>query len=345
MIKRETIIYAFAFVKTLTAKKIYNSLLLRFSYWWSVIIKNQYHWGYMENLSIEPTNLCNLKCPECPSGNNSMTRSRMFLSEENYRKTINQTFRHLVYLQLYFQGEPFMHPKITDYIKYAVNKNIFTSTSTNGHFLSPESCNKIVNSGLHQIIISIDGTTQKTYEKYRVGGSFVKVISGIKNLQKAKLENKKHHPHIVIQFVVFSTNEHQIQEIKRLAKELGISDLRLKSAQIENYKDGNALMPKNPKFNRYKKNKNENYTLQRKRNFKCFRVWNGSVISANGNLLPCCFDKNGSFKYTEQNNTNINQQWKNKSAKLFRKNVWQSENNYNICKNCTEGLRQTWFKQ
>lgn len=303
------------------------------------------HWGKVESLSIEPTNLCNLKCPECPSGNNQMTRARLFLNNENFKKIIDETWKHLVYLQLYFQGEPFMHPKVTELIKYATQKNIFTTTSTNGHFLTSSNCEKIIDSRLQQIIVSIDGTTQNTFEKYRVGGSLDKVIQGIENLQAAKTEHNSKLPHIVIQFVVFSTNEHEIPDIKKLAKKLNVDDLRLKSAQIDEYHSGNELMPKNDKYNRYTKQKDGTFELKRKNNFKCFRIWNGAVVSADNELLPCCFDKDAKHNYAQLNQETIMSSWKNNQAIDFRKKIWKNYSQHEICRNCSEGLKKTWFKK
>jgi sulfatase maturation enzyme AslB (radical SAM superfamily) len=105
------LIDAIEFIKTITSKKIINAFLLRFSYFISKTLTIYLHWGKIESLSIEPTNLCNLKCPECPSGNNSMTRSRVFLAINHFENTINQVASHLTYLQLFFQGEPFYIPK------------------------------------------------------------------------------------------------------------------------------------------------------------------------------------------------------------------------------------------
>lgn len=331
------------FLKTVTVMKIWNSVLIRLSYFFSLLLKTYIHWGKPESLSVEPTNLCNLKCPECPSGNNKMKRSRLFLDELTYKNIINEVHKHLTYLQLYFQGEPFMHPKITDYIKYATNKHIYTTTSTNGHFLTTENCEKIVGSGLHQIIISVDGTTQQSFEKYRVGGSLDKVLSGIKTLQSIKASRNSKLPHIAIQFVVFSTNEHEINSIKKLCKDLNIADLRLKSAQIDNYQKGNSLMPKNDKYNRYKILKNGSYELKRKKNFKCFRVWSTPVISSNNKLLPCCFDKDGNYPFNSKGINNINANWKNKTAVDFRKLVWKNNQQFEMCRNCSEGLKRTWF--
>lgn len=332
-----------AFLKTSTLRKLINGLMLRTSYYLSILLKKQIIWGKPESLSVEPTNLCNLKCPECPSGNDSLNRPRLFLSESVYKSLIDDGRKYLSYLQLYFQGEPFMHPKISDFIAYAVKRKIFVTTSTNGHFLTPENCKKIVDSGLHQLIISIDGTTQSVFEKYRVGGSLDQVISGIRNLQRAKKESKNKLPHIAIQFVVFKQNEHQIKDIKELARQLNIADLRLKSAQIEDFKNGSDLMPKNEKYNRYSKTSGGNYTLKRKSDFKCFRVWTGSVVSAEGDVLPCCFDKEAKYKYGNLNGSTLLNVWKNPTAKDFKSMVWNNPKQIDICQNCTEGLSKTWF--
>lgn len=343
MLKNYPLFFIFTFFKTLSRKKVANAFLLRLSYFLSKITQKYLHYGSIESLSVEPANTCNLECPECPVGRKILNRSIKFLSFYDFKKIIDQTYKKLIYLQLYFQGEPFIHKQIYDFINYAVSKKIFTSTSTNGHFLSNGNCEKIVHSGLHQLIVSIDGTTQETFEKYRKGGNLEKVLRGIKNLQKAKAKFKKKLPHIVIQFVVFGTNEHQIEEIKLIAKNLKIKDLRLKSAQLANFKNGNKLMPKNKKYRRYKKNKKGIYELKRKNNFKCFRVWSSAVVSSNMELLPCCFDKSAEYSFGSVGLKPLSQEWKNKLAISFRKNVWKNSSKYSICKNCSEGLKKTWF--
>lgn len=329
---------AVVFIQSLTAKKILNSILLRTSYLLSKRFKMHYHWGKPEFLTIEPTNLCNLKCPECPSGNNQMTRSRLFLSESNYLQCIEEFGEYLINLQLFFQGEPFIHPKIFDFISQATNHGIYTSTSTNGHFLTEVNCNKIVNSGLKRLIISVDGASQATYEKYRVGGSLDTVLRGIDNMVEARNKAGMHYPTIIIQFVVFKTNEHEILAIKKLAKKANVDRLELKSAQIDQFEKGNKLIPTLNRYSRYIKVKEGVFKLKRKDGFKCKRIWNGAVISAQGQMLPCCFDKNADYAYDSENNAS-QFTWKTERAKLFRKQVWHNSNQIKMCQNCSEGLK------
>lgn len=333
------IIDAFIFLKTLTLKKISNGFLLRLSYNLSKIWSKYIHWGQPESLSIEPTNLCNLKCPECPSGNNSMTRPRLFMPLEKYKSLIDESKNTLAYLQLFFQGEPFLHPKLFDLIHYATSHGIYTVTSTNGQFLRSENCDKIVNSGLQRIIISVDGTTQESYEKYRVGGSLDLVVSGISNLVASKKKLKSHTPFIIMQFVVFATNEHQISEVQQLAERLQVDKLELKTAQIENFEQGNPLIPKNDKFSRYALQKQGTYKLKRKKGFKCKRIWLGSVISADNALLPCCFDKNAQHAYSTLHKGSLTKAWKQSTARDFRMKVWNDSHEFDMCHNCSEGLQ------
>lgn len=335
---------AFLFFKTITFSKIWNGFLLRFSYFFSFISGKSIHWGFPEFLSIEPVNLCNLHCPECPTGNNQLTRNKTYFSLPAYIQLIEQTKRHLSFLQLYFQGEPFLHPKIFDFIKIAVNQKIYTATSTNGHYLTIENCHRIIDSGLHRLIISMDGTTQETYGMYRVGGSLETVIQGLKNLQSAKKERKSNYPFTILQFVVFKNNEHQLNEIRQLAKELKVNQLVLKSAQLENYKQGNPLMTSLEKYNRYKKSATGTWKIKRKNNFKCRRIWKGAVISATQDVLPCCFDKNANHAYGNLSTDSLAGLTTGKTLHQLRQWVWGApENRPHMCDNCTEGMGSTWF--
>ncbi len=318
-------------------------MLLRLSYFLSRISGSIIRWGLPESLSIEPTNLCNLKCPECPSGNNSLNRPRLFLAETSYRNLIDKNNKQLAFLQLYFQGEPFLHPKIYQYIHHAVKNRIYTATSTNGQFLNLENCLKLVDSGLQRLIVSIDGTTQESYEKYRVGGSLDQALTGIENLIAAKKQRKKRTPAVIIQFVVFKTNEHQIPEIKQLAKKLQVDALKLKSPQLEDFENGHPLMPETKKYNRYIKNASGTYSLNKNKQVKCKRAWNGAVLTADNRLIPCCFDKKAQHAYGTLTNETLATLWKSKKADWFIKTVWSKNNPVEMCKNCTEGLKQTWF--
>src|SRR5687767_1639399 len=139
-------------------------------------------------------------------------------------------------------------------VQYASKKAIYTATSTNAHYLTDTNAKRTIESGLDRLIISIDGTTQETYQQYRVGGKLEKVIEGAKNIVKWKKELKSKTPFVVFQFLVVKHNEHQIEDVKRLAKEIGVDDVWFKTAQVYDYKnDPNQLIPTVDKYSRYLK--------------------------------------------------------------------------------------------
>ena len=91
-----------------------------------------------------------------------------------------------LWLTFYLQGEPYLNRAFLDMVKFAHENNIYTATSTNAHYLKPEMAEKTIESGLDRLIISIDGTTQETYESYRIGGKLEKVLEGAKDIIAAK---------------------------------------------------------------------------------------------------------------------------------------------------------------
>src|SRR6185437_11019075 len=220
------------FASKLTPLRLWNAARVVTSYYYSRFSNKVTHKGMPLSISIEPTTSCNLRCPECPSGLRSFTRPIGMLEETLFKKTIDELHNTLLYLIFYFQGEPYLHPKFTELVQYAASKNIYTATSTNAHYLTEENARKTVESGLDRLIISIDGTTQETYESYRVGGNLQKVIEGAKNIVKWKKQLKSSTPNVIFQFLVVKPNEHQIEDLKKLAKEIGVDEVGLKTAQI-----------------------------------------------------------------------------------------------------------------
>ena len=226
------------YIGKLTPARFENMVSIVWSYFKSNITKNPTPKGMPISIAFEPTTSCNLRCPECPSGLRSFTRPTGMMEADLFRNTIEQLHKTLTYLIFYFQGEPYLHKEFIDLVKYASDKGIYTATSTNAHFLDDENARKTVESGLDRLIISLDGTTHVTYEQDRVGGNLDKVLEGTKNIIKWKKKLKSKTPYTIFQFLVVQPNEHQIADVKKLAKEIGVDSVGLKTAQIYDYKNG-----------------------------------------------------------------------------------------------------------
>jgi len=261
------------------------------------------------------------------------------LGSDVFEKTINELHPYITYLILYFQGEPYLNPRFFEYVKFASQKRIYTATSTNGHYLTAETAEKTINSGLDRLIISIDGTTQETYEKYRIGGNLEKVLLGTREIIAAKKRLKSKTPHLIFQMVVFSTNEHQVTDLYNLAKEYGVNEVAIKTAQLYDYEKGNPLLPINEKWSRYKKGSDGRYKIKNAMLNQCWRMWNSSVITWDGEVVPCCFDKDASHRMGNVSNNNFESIWKSLEYKRFRAAILGSRSQIDICQNCTEGTK------
>ncbi len=327
------------FTRKLTLLRLWNATQVLSSYFYSRITRNPVPAGMPISLSFEPTTSCNLRCPECPSGLRNFTRPTGMAQEELFQKTIDELAPRLIYLILYFQGEPYLNPKFLDYVKYASDKGIYTATSTNAHYLKDHLARKTVESGLDRLIISIDGTTQETYQSYRIGGKLEKVIEGTKNVIRWKKELKSATPHIIFQFLVVKPNQHQIEDVKQLAKELGVDEVGFKTAQIYDFENGSELIPTIDKYSRYKQKANGKWDVKNKLLNHCWKMWHSSVITWDGKVIPCCFDKDAEHEMGNVDGQSFKDIWHSPSYNNFRKSLIISRTEIEMCKNCTEGTK------
>lgn len=327
------------YTSKLTPRRVWNASLIVSSYIISRIFRKAIHWGSPISISIEPTTSCNLRCPECPSGLRSFTRPTGMLENDFFRHTIDQLSSSLTYLLFYFQGEPYLHPQFLELVEYASKKKIYTATSTNAHYLNDENARKTVASGLDRLIISIDGTTQETYESYRIGGKLDKVLEGTKNVIKWKEKLKSATPHVIFQFLVVKPNQHQIAEVRALAKELGVDAVGLKTAQIYDYENGSELMPTIDKYSRYREEESGSYSIKNKLLNHCWKMWHSCVITWDGKVVPCCFDKDAHYQLGDLKELTFRDLWKSEPYQNFRKTLLKSRSEIEMCKNCTEGSK------
>ena len=329
----------FNLLSKLSFRRFWNGTKVYMSYWLSRITGKPIQWGYPISISFEPTTSCNLRCPECPSGLRAFTRPTGMLQKNFFEQTIDDIHKEILYLIFYFQGEPYLNPDFLDMVAYAHKKGIYTATSTNAHYLTEEKAKKTVESGLDRLIISIDGTTQDVYEQYRVGGKLDKVLQGARNIVKWKKELNSSKPFVFFQFLVVKPNEHQIELIKKLGKEIGVDQVRFKTAQVYDYEnDPNQLIPSISKYSRYKKDSTGKTIVKNGLSNHYWKLWHANVITWDGLVVPCCFDKDAMHQLGNLKTQSFKEIWHNDNYQQFRKELMTSRKNIDICANCSEGL-------
>lgn len=336
--------YAFSWRRLWNGAKVLSSMAV------SWVVRQPIVWGQPFMLMIEPTNFCNLKCPLCPSGNGEMTRHRGNLELADFKQLIDQVGDYLVLLMLWNQGEPFINKCFVEMVRYARSKNIPTITSTNGHYIRDlAQARSVVESGLDEIIVSLDGVDQETYEKYRVGGKIERVLSGARLLSEAKRELHSKTPVVNLQFIVFSHNQNDLEEAERIAQEVGADKFLVKTAQVYSAADAEQFLPEEGKFRRYSEDSMINGDLAVKGQpvRGCKVLWYSSMVNWNGAVAPCCFDKNVDFELGKafadepgaEPARSFKDIWQGQAYMDFRERVLADRTAFDMCRNCSEGYR------
>ncbi len=323
----------------LTLNRVINAFLILGSYIISRISGKPKIQGMPISMAIEPTTACNLRCPECPSGLRSFTRPTGKLQLPRYQQLIDEISSKTTYLTFYFQGEPYLNPDFLDMVRYARDKRMYTATSTNAHFLDDQQAEATIKSGLDRLIISIDGTTQDTYESYRKEGQLSKVLEGTKNIIQKKKELKSVTPFVTWQFLVVRPNEHQIKEAEQLAKTYGVDKIAFKTAQIYDYELGSPLIPTKDKYSRYRLQADGTYAVKNKLLDHCWKMWSSCVITWDGKVVPCCFDKDAHHTLGNTFETAFHEIWYSKAYLNFRSTLLKGRSEIEMCRNCTEGTK------
>jgi len=307
------------------------------------IVRKPVLWGMPISYSIEPTNHCNLKCPECPSGLGSLTRPLGLLNPDDFNKLIDDISSTGFYIQLFFQGEPFINKNIYGMINYARENNVYVSISTNGHFINEENVDTILKNAPDKIIYSIDGLDEESYQNYRVGGTFKQADAGLRSLLKRKRKINQKHPFTELQFIVMKQNEHQLDEVMNYGKEVGVDKVVFKTMQISSYENALKFLPSNKKYRRYIID-NGSFGIKGKMKNHCFALWRTSVITWDGKVVPCCFDKDAEYELGLTNGKSFKEVWHSDEYNKFRSKILGNRQSISMCTNCTEGLKVNIFE-
>lgn len=328
---RHSFSYIKFYLERISPFKFVNLFKLSIGYFVSVIFRRPIMWGKPAFLSIEPTNICNLHCPECPTGGGFSSVSKGYLSFEVLNALIPSLRSSVMHVNLFFQGEPFLNKNLIE-ITEKISHNCLITISTNGHFITEENAYKIVNSGLFKIIVSVDGINQEQYSRYRVGGDFHKVINSIKLLKQAK--GNKTFPIIEMQCLMFNYTETVKIEYLTLARSLGVDSVQFKTAQFYNKEEAFKYLP-SEEYSRYVVD-NDNLKIKNKLKNRCWKMWSGAVITWSGDVVPCCFDKDKTFNMGNILSTQLYVIWQHLLYRKFRAAILKNRKKISICNNCTE---------
>ena len=270
--------------------------------------------GYFpSSITLELTNVCNLNCIMCPS--QKQTRDKGYLNRENFIKLLTEVSDSLEVIEFSFMGETLIHPEYDWFIKEAKRWGIKTSLSTNASFLDEINAQKLVDSGLDNLIISIDDKSNGNYEQIRKGANFEKTMKHAKRF----LELNNGRIFTTIQKVHMSVNEDAVWDYIEEMGKLGADIIRLKPFRN---------LDKTKVDLRTKKIKNAS-------SIQCPYIWRVPVFTWKGDLVPCGVDFDASMVLGSIGNGTIREAWNGAKMQEMR-NIHSSGNkdSINLCNGC-----------
>lgn len=286
-------------------------------------------------ISIELSSVCNLHCPECVTGAGLISRRSSFLDYALAGKIANEAGEFVLSSWLSFQGEPMLHP---DFFRIAdLFARMNPVIATNGHYLDRERCIALADSPLKQIIISYDGVSSGTYKIYRRGGDHELVTEGIRRLA-ATVRERRSGLKIVLQFLLHRGNEHETRAAVDFAGSVGAL-IRIKSMQVLDPARAGEWAPSDNSRSRYVKGDDGKWHRGRSPRQGCMRMWSSAVITSDGDVVPCCFDKYARHAMGNIRNQSFAEIWRSSSYRDFRATVMKDREAVDICCNCPEGTR------
>ncbi len=286
------------------------------------------------HISIEPTNACNLRCPVCETGNGSMERASGLLDFDCYKALIDEVAPTTSVLLFYFMGEPFLHKKAYEMIRYARQKNIYVETCTNGDYVDPKG---IIYSDVNDVSFQIGGMTQNTHEIYRVRGKLSRVQANLEGLISERKKTPQSNVKINVGFVVMKHNEHEVPEFLRWAKEIGVDQANVIDPCVRNIEEGVKLLPEDKKYWFYDEDAFKKGILRPKHipDNECTWIWNSTTINWDGSVVPCCRDPNGHHTFGNVFNTPLSKIWNGEEMRNFRRSILTAQKTVDICKLCS----------
>lgn len=293
--------------------------------------------GFPYMAHISPSGLCNLSCNFCPA-HSPEVKGKELLSFDTFKKFLDEVGDYLIYIIMWSWGEPLLNPEMPRMIQYAKEKGVLVVTSSNLNTLGPLGAKGLISSGLDALIVAADGASEETYQRLRKGGSLGAVVENTKKLLEERDRMKARHPLINLRMVVSRENEHEIEDFKQLASDLGVDMVSLKAfstrqAGTENPEIDKKVAPRQNKYRWYRYL--QDYALDREgKKYNCKFPWTKPNLSPDGTIIFCEFDL-----YYEHPLGNINQQdfqeiWFSQKAKRFRRQFKKDRDAILFCQDC-----------
>jgi radical SAM protein with 4Fe4S-binding SPASM domain len=305
----------------------------------SMLLRTEKSWGRPTYLQMEASAVCNLRCALCPV-TDGLQRPQGLMQFDLFKKVIDEIGEYVFILMLWDWGEPLLNPQIGPMIAYAQQRGIAVVCSTNGIPLAEEKpAADVVRSGLNTLIVSVDGIHQETYQHYRRGGSLEEVVKGIRTIVATRQQLSANNPRVILQFIVMKHNEHEIPEVKEMARTLGVDACTVrtlnpfKQLRSDAEEAPAAFSTTLPRYQRSRGNGGKTPPAQLRRS-ACPQLWNNSNVHWNGAVCSCCYDFAEQQPLGNLQNESFKEIWSGMPYRRLRRQLLRNPEELSNCRDC-----------
>lgn len=319
-------------VRGASYRKVWNWLAVEAG----IALRRTAPWGMPTHVQIEPSSRCNLRCTYCPVGSESGATGHM--ERAVFERFVDQVHDHVLVLALWGWGEPFVCPSVYEMIAYAHRRGLRLISSTNGHlFAQREHAEGVVRSGLDALIVSLSGTTQEAYRRFR-GGRLETALAGVREIVAAKRALGAATPHVQLSFIVTDWSEREIPELRELARSLGVDGLSLKKMNTASVKPDptriDTALPEDARLRRFAYGDDGVTRVRVKRN-PCKALWHNPTLRWDGTINPCVYDFDGAHVLGDTRHESFAAIWNGPRYAAMRARFRRDWEQIEICSRCT----------
>ncbi len=297
-------------------------------------MKDQYGFVKKEDANFPPvvivnvTNVCNLACVHCahPVIKKRADYKPMFMSETVFEKVAKEVSQNkITVMRIASDGEALIHPRFFDFIKIAKSYKIYpVNLTTNASFMDEKACQKILDSGIDVVDVSIDALNEATYKVIRVGGDLKQVMKN--TLTLIEMRNKIKSPlKIFVSFVRQKLNEHEVDAFVKFWQP------KVDFVLMRNYCNEVGLV------------QNNGLEEEVPERWPCTQFWKRVTINFKGELRFCVEDWLNKTVVDNIMNRSIKDMWQGKEYERFRQNHLQGRyGEQPLCGPCTDWKAAPW---
>ena len=281
------------------------------------------------SITIDPLARCNLSCPLCPTGRGHNTSAgNGILSLSLYSRILNQLPK-LRTLLLFNWGEPLLHPQIEEIIAIAHRRGIRVHAHSHLSLKKDDAFfERLIDAGLTSLWVSIDGASDETYARYRVGGDFGLAIANLERLVKARHRLASRTPRIVWKFIVHRHNEHEVEQARRMARELGVEFTTAAiglADDLVDYSIGESIeerrrewLPDSPAARAPAYRGDATPTRTPIYEGRCTHLFESPVITPAGDVMPCSYATHPGNSFGNLERSSFGEVWNNAAYRYSR---------------------------